>query len=39
MDLRQFESEHPTTRRSYIQSPRGGRDGSPERAGAPDGLQ
>lgn len=38
-DLRQFESEYRTTLRSYIQSQLRGLDGSPEPAGAPDGLQ
>ncbi|GAA2188268.1 hypothetical protein GCM10009786_16700 [Leucobacter alluvii] len=38
-DLRQFESEYRSTLRSYIQSQLRGLDGSPEPAGAPDGLQ
>ncbi|QIM16396.1 DivIVA domain-containing protein [Leucobacter insecticola] len=38
-DLRQFESEYRGTLRSYIQSQLRGLDGSPEPAGAPDGLQ
>ncbi|WP_024355704.1 DivIVA domain-containing protein [Leucobacter chironomi] len=38
-ELRQFESEYRSTLRSYIQSQLRGLDGSPEPAGAPDGLQ
>lgn len=38
-DLRQFESEYRSTLRSYIQSQLKGLDGSPEPAGAPDGLR
>lgn len=38
-DLRQFESEYRSTLRSYIQSQLRGLDGSPEPAGAPDGLK
>ncbi|UOR02941.1 DivIVA domain-containing protein [Leucobacter allii] len=38
-DLRQFEGEYRSTLRSYIQSQLRGLDGSPEPAGAPDGLQ
>ncbi|RGE22530.1 DivIVA domain-containing protein [Leucobacter sp. wl10] len=38
-DLRQFESEYRSTLRSYIQSQLRSLDGSPEPAGAPDGLQ
>ncbi|WP_017794453.1 DivIVA domain-containing protein [Leucobacter salsicius] len=38
-DLRQFEGEYRSTLRSYIQSQLRGLDGSPEPAGAPEGLQ
>lgn len=38
-DLRQFESEYRSTLRSYIQSQLRSLDGSPEPAGAPEGLQ
>lgn len=38
-ELRSFESEYRTTLRSYIQSQLRSLDGSPEPAGAPDGLQ
>lgn len=38
-ELRQFEGEYRSTLRSYIQSQLRGLDGSPEPAGAPEGLQ
>lgn len=38
-ELRSFESEYRTTLRSYIQSQLRSLDGSPEPAGAPEGLQ
>lgn len=38
-DLRNFEGEYRSTLRSYIQSQLRGLDGSPEPAGAPEGLK